>query len=50
MVDEMNGMDFGLWTQQQWSGGEIMQQHVHNWGGVQTKWLNKMVTHNIFYS
>ena len=24
MVDEMNGMDFGLWTQQKWSGSKIM--------------------------
>ena len=24
MVDEMNRMDFGLWTQQKWSGGKIM--------------------------
>ena len=47
MVDEMNGMDFGLWIQQQWSGGEIMQQHIHNWGGVHkhkqngwTRWLH----------
>ena len=21
MVDKMNGIDFGLWTQQRWSGG-----------------------------
>ena len=24
MVDEMIGMDFGLWTQQRWSGGKVM--------------------------
>ena len=24
MVDEMNGMDFALWTQQGWSGGKII--------------------------
>ena len=24
IVDKMNGLDFGLWTQQRWSGFEIM--------------------------
>ena len=24
MVDWINEMDFGLWTQQRWSGGKIM--------------------------
>ena len=23
MVDEINWMEFGLWTQQRWSGGKI---------------------------
>ena len=23
MVDEMNGMDFGLWTQQRWCGDKM---------------------------
>ena len=46
MVDEMNGIDFGLWTQQRWSGGKIKWQHERNWGGVHkhkqdggTRWL-----------
>ena len=46
MVDEMNRMDFGLWTQQEWSSGKMMQQHKHNWGKVKkhkqddgTRWL-----------
>ena len=30
MVDEMNGMDFGLWIQQRWSGGKMMKQHKHS--------------------
>ena len=34
MVDEMNGIDFGLWTQQRWSGGKIMWRQEHNGGGV----------------
>lgn len=42
----MNGMDFGMWTHQRWSGRKIMQQHKHNWAGVHkhkqddgTRWL-----------
>ena len=50
MRDELNRMDFVLWTQQIWSGGKTMWQHKHNWGGVhtQTRWLNKIVTHNTY--
>ena len=35
LIDEMNGIDFGMWTQQRWSGGEIMWRHKPNWGGLQ---------------
>ena len=35
MIDETNGMDFGLWTQQRWSCGKIMKQRKHSWGGAQ---------------
>ena len=35
MVDEMNGMDFGLWTQQRWSADKIMKQRKDSWGGLQ---------------
>ena len=35
MVDEMNGMDFELWTQQRWSADKIMKQRKDSWGGVQ---------------
>lgn len=24
MLDEMNGMDFGVWTQRNWNHGKIM--------------------------
>ena len=41
-----NRIDFGLWTQQRWSGGKILWEHEHNWGGVHkhkqdsgTRWL-----------
>ena len=34
MIYEMNGIDFGLWTQQRWSGGKIMWRQEHNGGGV----------------
>ena len=33
MVDEMNGIDFGIRTQKRWNGGKIMWQHKHNCGG-----------------
>ena len=34
MIIKMNGMDSGMWTQQSWSDGKIIQQYIQNWDGV----------------
>ena len=46
MVNNVNGMDFGLQTHQRWDGGKIMQQDKHSRVGVPkrkqdrgTRWL-----------
>ena len=33
-VDEINGIDFGMWIQHRWIGGKILWQQRHNWEGV----------------
>ena len=47
MVDQIDGIDFGLWTQQRWRGRKMMQQNKNNWRGVHehkqdsgTRWLH----------
>ena len=31
MVDEMDGMDFGMWVQQSLNADKIIWQHRQNW-------------------
>ena len=42
IANEMNGMNFGIWTQQKWSVGKIIWQHKHDWGR-EHKHTNKMM-------